>query len=61
MEDLAQRLEDMRAEIIVRKEEAAAAKEKLAAAEKLAAVEKLNGTKPTLLERLRAKQLEQAG
>lgn len=49
------RLEDMRAGMIIRKEEAAAAKQKLAL------VEKSNVTKPTLLERLRAKQLEQAG
>jgi hypothetical protein len=49
------RLEDMRAGIIMRKEAAAAAKEKLAL------VEIPEGTKPTLLERLRAKQLEQAG
>ena len=45
------RLEDMRAGIIIKKEEAAK--------EKIAAKEKPNGTRPTLLERLRAKQLEQ--
>ncbi|KAG0652242.1 hypothetical protein D0Z07_1240 [Hyphodiscus hymeniophilus] len=49
------RLEDMRAGVIMKKEEAAAAKEKLSMGEKS------TGTKPTLLERLRAKQLEQAG
>jgi hypothetical protein len=46
------RLEDMRAGIIIKKD--------AAAEEKVTAVEKPNGTKPTLLERLRAKQLEQS-
>jgi hypothetical protein len=46
------RLEDMRAGIIIKKD--------AAAEEKVTAMEKPNGTKPTLLERLRAKQLEQA-
>ena len=49
------RLEEMRAGIIVRKAEAAAAKENLTTSKKI------GGTKPTLLERLRAKQFEQAG